>query len=80
MVDAVRGHDVPVTVRRRTGCISLLARFPMKVEGVSDVSRRGHPVTTAFSATSTVKVINIIKVNAKTAFRLIFRDQVHFHT
>jgi hypothetical protein len=31
---------VPVTVRKRAGCISLLARFPMKVEGVFDVSRQ----------------------------------------
>jgi hypothetical protein len=27
VVDAVRGRDVPVTVRKRTGCISLLARL-----------------------------------------------------
>ena len=46
----MRGRDVPVTVRKRAGCISLLARFPMKVEGVLDVSRRGYPATTAFSS------------------------------
>ena len=50
MVDVVRGRDVPVAVRKRTGCISLLARFQMKVEGVLDVSHRGYPVTTAFSS------------------------------
>ena len=50
MVDAVRGRDVPVTVRKRTGCISLLARFPTKVEEGRNVSRRGYPVTTAFSS------------------------------
>ena len=41
---------MPVTVWKRVGCISLLARFPMKVEGVLDVSRRGYPATTAFSS------------------------------
>ena len=50
MVDAVRGRDVLVTVRKRVGYISLPARFPTKVEGVWDVSRRGYPVTTAFSS------------------------------
>ena len=45
----MRARHVPVTVRKRAGCISLLARFPMKVEGVLDVSRRGYPATTAFS-------------------------------
>ena len=50
MVDSVRGSDVLVTVRKQTGCISLLARFPMEVEGVLDVSRRGYPVTNAFSS------------------------------
>jgi hypothetical protein len=41
---------VPVTVRKRTGCISLLARFPTKVEGVFDVAPQGYPATTAFSS------------------------------
>ena len=41
---------MPVTVRKRAECISLLARFPMEVEGVLDVLRRGYPVTTAFSS------------------------------
>jgi hypothetical protein len=50
VVDSVRGRNVPVTVRKRTGCISLLARFPMKVEGVLNVSPRGYPATTAFSS------------------------------
>ena len=52
MVDAVRRRDVPVTVRKRTrtGCISLLARFPTKVEEGRNVSRLGYPVTTAFSS------------------------------
>ena len=35
VVDAVRGRDVPVTVRKWTGCISLLARFPTKVSWAS---------------------------------------------
>ena len=50
MVDTVRGSDVLVTVRKRTGCISLLARFPTKVEEGWNVSHRGYPVTTAFSS------------------------------
>ena len=50
MIGAMEGSDVPVTVWKRVGCISLLARFPMKVEGVLDVSRRGYPTTTAFSS------------------------------
>ena len=49
MVDAVRGRDVQVTVRKRVGCISLLARFPMKVEEVLNVSSQGYPATTALS-------------------------------
>ena len=49
MVDAVRGSDVPVTVRKRAGCISLLARFPMKVERVLNVTL-GYQAATAFSS------------------------------
>ena len=50
MVDAVRGRNVPATVWKWTGCISLLSRFPMKVEEGWNVSRQGYPATTAFSS------------------------------
>ena len=32
------------------GSLTTLARFPMKVEGVLNVSPRGYPATTAFSS------------------------------
>ena len=41
---------MPVTVRKRAGCISLLARFPMKVEEGWNASLRGYPATTAYSS------------------------------
>ena len=49
MVDAVRGSDGPVTAPGR-GSLATLARFPTKVEEGRNVSRRGYPVTTAFSS------------------------------
>ena len=43
MVDIVRGSEVPVAVRKRAGYISLLARFPMEVEGVFESVTPGLP-------------------------------------
>ena len=51
MVDAVRGSDGSlVTVQDERGSSATLARFPTKVEEGRNVSRRGYPVTTAFSS------------------------------
>ena len=50
MVDAVRGSDGPVTAQDERGSSTTLARFPTKVEEGRSVSRRGYPVTTAFSS------------------------------
>ena len=50
MVDAVRGSDGLVTVQDERGSSATLARFPTKVEEGRSVSRRGYPVTTAFSS------------------------------
>ena len=50
MVDTVRGSDGQVTARNREGLFDNLARFPTKVEEGRSVSRRGYPVTTAFSS------------------------------